>query len=66
MSLEGVSEFQVSFFDMGISASLTSGLPSRDTWTIGPDAQSGPSGLRTRAFCRLADAHTPMVEWGLR
>ena len=45
-----------------MSASLTSGLPSRDTCTHGPLDVSAPPGLRTRAFCRLAEAQTPITE----
>ncbi len=47
---------------MGMRASFTSGLPRRDTCTHGPLDVSGPAGLRTRAFWRLAEAHTPMTD----
>ena len=57
----GPTEFQRSLSPRGMSASLTSGLPSRDTCTHGPVAVLTPPGLRTSAIWRLAEAHTPMT-----
>ena len=46
----------------GMMTSLTSGLPSRETWTNGPAFTfSPPSASHTRAFWRLAVVQTPMV-----
>src|SRR6266852_1212369 len=48
---------------MGTTTSLTSGLPSRDTWTYGPETTSVPfDAFRTRAFWRLAVVQTPITE----
>ncbi len=55
-----------SFCPMGITTSLTSGLPRRETWTYAPDSFLTPPSLPSRTVTLGASVslHTPMT--GLR
>jgi len=48
---------------IGITTSLMSGLPSRETCTQGPTPSPFPFFLRTVVFWRLAVAQTPIVDF---
>ena len=62
LSSAGGSEFHRSFLPSGMSTSLTSGLPSRDTCRHGPQFTVSPaSASQSVTRWRLAVVHTPMV-----
>src|SRR5207248_3917378 len=47
----------------GITTSLISGLPSRETWTHGPDSEARARALSIiRTLRRLAPLHTPITD----
>src|SRR5205085_5719052 len=54
------NEFQRSLSPSGTITSLNSGLPSRETWTQGPDSDGLlPPLWIIRTLRRLAELHTP-------
>src|SRR3954470_9135783 len=62
LSSDGCERFHSSLRDMGISTSLTSGLPSRDTWFHGPEYSClRLTSSHSLTCCRLAAVHTPMT-----
>src|SRR4051812_31331706 len=66
LSSEGCEWFHSSLRDMGISTSLTSGLPSRDTWVHGPDHSClRLTSSHSLTCCRRAAVHTPITAAGL-
>ena len=59
------SAFHLSFWAIGTMTSLNSGLPSRETWTHGPDsARSSLAGSSSRVLRRLAAPQTPITAFG--
>ena len=61
----GSSPLNVSFTPRGITASLTSGMPSRDTCTKSPLDTALP-GVLVVVAGRLAVDHTPIDAFGIR
>ena len=53
--------FQKSFCPMGITASLVSGMPRRDTCTQEPEKLGSLSAESVLTAGRLAEAHTPIT-----
>src|SRR5437016_5750790 len=65
-SVLGCTAFHRSLSPKAMTASLTSGLPSRETCTHGPVSVSFPvPGSIMRALRRLAVDQTPMTDLGL-